>query len=387
MTIEGTKQSKGRFPRIDYENNVNDIHNFKLKKINKNERCWEIDRERIIYSTAFRRLQGKTQIYLATFGDHYSDRLTHTLFVCEIAKQISRELSSYTNNEVILNESLIEAISLAHDLGHTPFGHEGEKTLNKLMRKEGGFSHNLQGANVVNYIEYDKIWSKNRVGLGLTLEVVLGIVKHTNKELKCLEDKIKIEGIDINSEKFETPESKVVFYADEIAQRVFDIEDAIRSKLLNVNDLKFKNLIKKHNISSTNFKSVLVKKYIKDICESKLLGLKFKSIYCKPFIQMKGLDDDLDEIITDIHNNDIVKIMDKRGCHIIETLFNRYLEHWEKFESCTKENGNCKCDYLPPVSIRENEKLFNLSKERIIANYIASMTDSFAEKEYFRLFI
>jgi dGTPase len=397
--IEATTKSNGRCPIIENydekdENNEyigQKIHDFDIDDEINDLECWEIDREKIVNSTPFRRLQGKTQIYVSTFGDHYSDRMTHTILVTEIARKISKRLKLNGIIEESLTEPLIEAISLGHDLGHTPFGHEGEKTLNDLMKNcdNGGFAHNIQGARVAIYIEYDKIWSNKNVGMNLTWEVISGIMSHTNKSYEKYNSNVEFKS---NKKLIETSEGKVVFYADEIAQRVFDIDDALRTKIIKKDDIRdiWKNIFSVELPNS--FKQRLIEEYIKDIIENNLLGRNFETIYKNPYQNIKKLDNELNELIEcKIHCCDIVRIMNKRGRHIIETLFNRYLENWEELDKKVNNEKEmnikyCEKDYLLPWKIRENKDCFDLSRERVVANYIASMTDSFAEMEYFRLF-
>ena len=160
------------------------------------------DRDRIIHSNAFRRLKHKTQVFLIPKSDHYRTRLTHTLEVAQIARTIARALR--------LNEDLTEAIALGHDLGHTPFGHDGERALDALY--PGGFKHYLQGKRVVEIIE------KNGSGLNLTEEVIDGIICHTNAVAKTLE-------------------GQVVKFSDKIAYINHDIEDSIRGGVLKQEEL------------------------------------------------------------------------------------------------------------------------------------------------------
>lgn len=161
------------------------------------------DRDRIIYSKAFIRLKNKTQVFFSPEGDHYMTRLTHTLDVSQIARSIARGLS--------LNEDLAEAIALGHDLGHTPFGHAGERVLDKLSPK--GFRHNEQSLRVVEYLE------KNGEGLNLTFEVKDGILNH------------KLSGNPA------TLEGKAVSLADRIAYLNHDVDDAVRAGIISINDL------------------------------------------------------------------------------------------------------------------------------------------------------
>ena len=165
--------------------------------------CFQRDRDRILHSKAFRRLKQKTQVFLSPEGDHYRTRLTHTLEVSQIARTVARALR--------LNEDLTEAIALGHDLGHTPFGHAGERALNRLC--PGGFTHYRQSLRVVEYLE------KDGKGLNLTWEVRNGIVTHTTGEWA------------------RTQEGCAVRYADHIAFLNHDIEDAITAGVLSAEDL------------------------------------------------------------------------------------------------------------------------------------------------------
>lgn len=182
---------------------------------------YQRDRDRIIHSTAFRRLEYKTQVFVNHEGDYYRTRLTHTLEVSQIARSIARALG--------LNEDLVEAIALAHDLGHTPFGHAGEDALSQLMKNHGGFDHNLHGLRVVDYLE--RRYPTFR-GLNLTWEVREGIVKHSTAFDKP--HKIK----EFNPEESPTLETQVVDIADEIGYDAHDLDDGVTSGLLNEDDLR-----------------------------------------------------------------------------------------------------------------------------------------------------
>ncbi len=182
------------------------------------ERCpirsaFQCDRDSIVYSKAFRRLKHKTQVFLAPTGDHCRTRLTHTLEVSEIARTLARALS--------LNEDLVEAIALGHDLGHTPFGHAGESVLNELV--PGGFSHYRQSLRVVDVLE------NGGMGLNLTYEVRDGIVKHSKGYGEVLPDNKRDIPV--------TAEGCVVRYADIIAYLSHDLDDAIRSLVIRSEDI------------------------------------------------------------------------------------------------------------------------------------------------------
>ncbi len=178
------------------------------------------DRDRIIHTRAFRRLEYKTQVFINHEGDHYRTRLTHSIEVAQIARTIARSLR--------LNEDLTESIALAHDLGHTPFGHSGERILNELMKDEGGFEHNIQSLRVVdklekNYNDFD--------GLNLTWETREGIIKHSSSpDPELLEE--------FSPEEKPSLEAQIIDLADEIAYNNHDLDDGIRSGLLKLEDVE-----------------------------------------------------------------------------------------------------------------------------------------------------
>lgn len=202
---------------------------------------YQVDRDRILYSKAFRRLRGKTQVFIAGYDDHVRNRLSHTLEVSQIARTISNALG--------LNDALTEAIALGHDLGHTPFGHVGERTLNKILSKElklafdvniadgeKGFKHNWQSVRVACHLEYH---SRKYTGLNLTKETLWGFLHHSNlnydgKPNPFFEDKYKCMLPDEECWSFE---GIVVSLADEIAQRHHDIEDGLITGILEKDNL------------------------------------------------------------------------------------------------------------------------------------------------------
>jgi dGTPase len=189
--------------------------------------AFQRDRDRVIHSTAFRRLEYKTQVFVNHEGDHYRTRLTHSLEAAQIARTISRYLR--------LNEDLTEAVTLAHDLGHTPFGHAGEDAMNALMADHGGFEHNLQSLRIVDHIE--KRYPDFR-GLNLTFEVREGIFKHSPRK-------------EAGPEEFRdglrpSLEAQLVDLADEIAYINHDLEDGLTSRLLDLSLLEEVDLWRRH---------------------------------------------------------------------------------------------------------------------------------------------
>ncbi|MSP52362.1 MAG: deoxyguanosinetriphosphate triphosphohydrolase [Alphaproteobacteria bacterium] len=189
------------------------------------------DRDRIIHSTAFRRLKQKTQVFIAHEGDHYRTRLTHSLEVAQIARSISRVLG--------LDEDLAEALALAHDLGHTPFGHAGEDALDTVMLPYGGFDHNAQTLRILTkleqrYAEFD--------GLNLTWETLEGVVKHNGPLLPSIE-KLPAAiaeyaaGHDLELDTYPSAEAQVAALSDDIAYNSHDIEDGLRAEMFSIDDL------------------------------------------------------------------------------------------------------------------------------------------------------
>ena len=196
------------------------------------------DRDRIMHSRAFRRLMHKTQIFNSNLGDHYRNRLTHTLEVSQIARSIGKALK--------LNDELIEAIALGHDLGHTPYGHIGERTLNNILvgksikeidNQKDGFKHNLQSLCVVDKIETR---CSDYNGINLTLAVREGIIKHTKikENGKVIQHSNNdYSNMDLDNPSSFTFEGQVVAMADEIAQYTHDLEDSVRSKIISIDDV------------------------------------------------------------------------------------------------------------------------------------------------------
>jgi dGTPase len=195
--------------------------------------CFQRDRDRIIHSTAFRRLEYKTQVFVNSEGDHYRTRLTHSLEVAQIARTIARALG--------LNEDLAEALALAHDLGHTPFGHAGEDALAELMAPYGGFDHNAQSLALVTRLE---LRYPDFEGLNLTWECLEGLVKHNGPLLglgntiaipRQIADYNRLHDLALTS--YASAEAQVAAIADDIAYNNHDIDDGLRAGLFSVADL------------------------------------------------------------------------------------------------------------------------------------------------------
>ncbi|MDC0395851.1 deoxyguanosinetriphosphate triphosphohydrolase [Candidatus Pelagibacter sp.] len=220
------------------------------------------DRDRIIHSASFRRLKHKTQVFVNTEGDHFRTRITHSIEVAQIARSIAKHLG--------LNDDLAETLSLAHDLGHTPFGHAGEDALNECMTKFGGFDHNLQTLRIIMYLEHKYLKFK---GLNLTLETLDGLLKHNGaiNDLSTVDRLIGVKNFKkkINFKNSGSLEAQISAISDDIAYNNHDIQDGIRAKMFNLNDLIeinfFKDIYKSHkkNIKNNN-KDILIYQIIRD---------------------------------------------------------------------------------------------------------------------------
>ena len=236
---------------------------FNREKKNGLRNDFQRDRDRIIHSTAFRRLKHKTQVFVNTSGDHFRTRITHSLEV----SQIARTLAKFFN----LNEDLSETLSLAHDLGHTPFGHAGEEALNNCMEAYGGFDHNIQTLRIITILE-------NRYydfrGLNLTFETLDGLIKH-NGPVNNLSRFNRILGKNFFKSKIKfsnntSLEAQIASISDDIAYNSHDLEDGLKSNLFELNDLSnvpiLNKIITKHKKKLTKHSiDLIVRQIIRDI--------------------------------------------------------------------------------------------------------------------------
>ena len=287
--------------------------------------CFQRDRDRIIHSKAFRRLNGKTQVFLTPQGDHYRTRMTHTLEVAQIARTIAKALR--------LNEDLTEAIALGHDLGHTPFGHAGERALNSVC--PGGFEHHLQSIRIVEFLEV-----KNGKTMNLTEEVKDGILNH------------QTEGCP------NTLEGKIVRLSDKIAYVNHDIDDATRGHIIEESDIpsKYTNVLGHslsqrlntmiHNIvsNSEGKNDIIMSEDVYNAMQD-LRGFMFRNVYTNP--KAKGQEKKAEKMLID--------------------MYEYYLEHME--------------------AIPEEHRYAKEGKERAVADYIAGMTDRYAVMKYNELMV
>lgn len=336
---------------------------------------YQRDRDRIIHSTSFRRLKYKTQVFVYDEGDHYRTRMTHTLEVSQISRSISRYLK--------LNEDLSEAISLAHDLGHPPFGHAGEEILNYCIRDHGGFNHNIHSIRLVT--ELEKAY-QNFDGLNLSINTIDGIVKHNGpnylvkKNLDLLPNLNKIKKINFYDQS--SLESQICALSDDIAYNNHDIDDGIRAGLFSINDIKelpiIGEIIKKKNKQFKNEKLLrneiirsIINFMVTDLIlhtKKKIKKLKIKTIEdvyksCDFLVSFSpkliSANNQIREFLRlNMYENKSVKKMTNKAEIIIKNLYIYLIKNNKKF-------------ILPDL-----KKKWGL--ERSVSDFIAGMTDKFA---------
>jgi len=338
--------------------------------------CYQRDRDRIVHSTAFRRLEYKTQIFVNHEGDYYRTRLTHTLEVAQIARTIARVLN--------LNEDLTEATALAHDLGHTPFGHSGEDALRELMREHGGFEHNLHGLRVVDKLEHRYIAFP---GLNLTAEVREGMAKHHTRYDHPLPSEFA-DGLQ------PTLEAQVVASADSIAYDSHDLDDALKASLLREEELRGVALWERaRERAEREFGSlgpenrrihvvrVLINLEVTALLEQTCANLE--SARVESLVEVRqagrplvGFDRETDELrqglqkflMERVYQHYRVMRMATKARRFIEELFAAYIENPRQ---------------LPPSALGQVEEE---GLHRVVCDYIAGMTDRYAQDEYLKLF-
>lgn len=288
---------------------------------------YQRDRDRIIHCNSFRRLKHKTQVFLAPQGDHYRTRLTHTLEVSQIARTIARALN--------LNEDLTEAIAMGHDLGHTPFGHAGERALNRVCPFP--FYHHLQSVRVTDVLERDG------KGLNLTYEVRNGIVCHSSGGGKA--QAVTLEG-------------RIVRLSDKVAYINHDIEDAERAEVLNERDLPFEAVYVLGRGKSQRITTI-----IRSVVENSVDDIQMAPEVQKAHNELRNF------MFEYVYTNPVAKGQEKKAEALIEKLYEYYLKDPDK---------------LPEFYRSLMEKF---PKERVICDYIAGMTDQYAVSQYESLFI
>ncbi|MCM1114725.1 MAG: deoxyguanosinetriphosphate triphosphohydrolase [Clostridium sp.] len=286
--------------------------------------CFHRDRDRIIHCQAFRRLKHKTQVFLSPSGDHYRTRLTHTLEVSQIARTIARALR--------LNEDLTEAVALGHDLGHTPFGHAGERALDKLC--SCGFKHYEQSVRVVDRLE------KDGKGLNLTYEVKNGILCHTKGEEAC------------------TLEGQIIRIADKIAYINHDIDDAIRAGVMIEEDIP---LALRMQLGMS--KSQRINNMVMDVIHNSDDKIRMSEDFYAGFIDLH------DFMFTAVYTNPYCKSEETKAVDMLCKIYNHYINHIEDMPQKYIDIANADGD------------------ERAVCDYIAGMSDVYALKVFNQLFV
>ena len=341
--------------------------------------AYERDRDRIIHCSAFRRLEYKTQVFVNHEGDYYRTRLTHSLEVAQIARGIARALH--------LNEDLAEALALAHDLGHTPFGHTGEEVLDRLMAAHGGFEHNLQSLRIVDLLEERY---PGFSGLNLCYETREGIAKHSSEYDRPTDQAL----IEFEPDTRPVLEAQIIDLADEIAYNNHDIDDGLESGYIRLEDLsrvmlwqetwarvaeKYPVLDRRRHIRQTI--SHLIGRLIGDLVETTRAHLAEGGIghvaqvrgHAHPLVSLSpeiaALNQELKAFLRErIYRHFKVERMSLKAQRFIKLLFECYVEN-------------------PSLLPREHQERYErFGKERVICDYVAGMTDRFALDEYKRQF-
>ena len=338
---------------------------------------YQRDRDRVIHSTAFRRMEYKTQVFVNHEGDHYRTRLTHTLEVAQIARSVARALA--------LNEDLVEAVALAHDLGHTPFGHSGEDALHELMQGHGGFEHNIHGLRVVDVLERRYV---GFAGLNLTWETREGIAKHMTRY-----DHPSLDEFDPSQQPL--LEAQVVDVSDSIAYSCHDLDDGLSGGLLGGKDLAAVEMLRRAGAEASRAAAgadgrqrrgfivrTLINWLVTDLVENTLQNLEERGVRSVEDVraaegrlvvfsqEMAELKKDLEDyLFTHLYRHYRVCRMANKAKLFVKRLFEAYAE----------APGT-----LPP-EYQERARVEGL--ERTVCDFIAGMTDRYAQGEYMKLFM
>ena len=336
---------------------------------------YQRDRDRVIHTSSFRRLKHKTQVFIYHEGDHFRTRLTHSLEVSQISRSIARYLG--------LNEDLCEVLSLAHDLGHTPFGHAGENVLSECMNNYGSFDHNIQSLRILTLLEnpYDDF-----LGLNLSINTIDGLLKHNGP---IQDKKLVLELLpDLNSYKINfgnhgSLESQISSLADDIAYNNHDIDDGLRANFFSIDELKeipiLQNIISEtleKNSAKNNYRLIrkLIDYMVTDLTENTKKNIhkyninKIEDIY-NAKLSIADFTEDTKKLIANIklflhekmYKHKYILKWTNKSEEVIKFLFNYYLKNYNLLENKTN-------------------KLF--TKERNICDFIAGMTDKYAIDQY-----
>ena len=342
---------------------------------NKYRSPFQRDRDRIIHSASFRRLKHKTQVFVNTEGDHYRTRITHSIEVAQIARSIAKYLN--------VNDDLAETLSLAHDLGHTPFGHAGEIALNECMSKYGGFDHNLQTLRIVMFLEHKYLKFK---GLNLSIETLDGLIKHNGpyheiSKLNKIIGKKNFKG-KLNFNKNTSLEAQISAISDDIAYNNHDIQDGIKANLFKLEDLIeikfFKEIYKsyKSNIKKSE-KNIIIYQIIRDS-----INLMVEDVINNTLLNIKN---NKIKKYSDIINNkkQIVSFSNKFKSIEQEIKLFLRLKMYNNRSVLNKNNNGKKIITKLFLEISKKPKKYinnyqNKNQFRSISDYISGMTDRYA---------
>lgn len=371
-----------------------------IEEESKHRTAFQRDRDRIIHTSAFRRLKYKTQVFVYHEGDHYRTRLSHTIEVAQIARTLARAL--------MVNEDLAEAVALAHDLGHTPFAHMGEDVLKICMADLGGFYHNDQSLRILTTLEQKyPLWT----GLNLTWETLEGVAKHNGPVLKKNE-KISRENLpvalfelsqkmDMELDKYASLEAQCAAIADDIAYNNHDVEDGLRAGFFTLDEIEALELFKKPlsdirkaypNITP----SVLVAEMIRD-----MIGMMVVDVLDTSMANIKRLNPQSSKDVSN-SGQQIVSFspeMDRKMVELRKFLFDRMYRHYsvERISLKVKRilpdlfNAFLNQYRLLPDHWQKRVEIAGgiddrMIRARVVCDYVAGMTDRFAIREHERMF-
>ena len=334
------------------------------------------DRDRIVHTSAFRRLEYKTQVFVNHEGDYYRTRLTHTIEVAEVARAIARALR--------LNSDLVESISYAHDLGHPPFGHSGEEALATAMAEHGGFEHNGQALRIVTYLEERFPGFR---GLNLSWEVLEGIAKHSTSD-------DGYQSAEYDPGRQPTVEGQICSFADEIAYNSHDLDDGLRSGRLDAEQLRDTAIWRE----ASERCAVLVKSDNQDVVRHQTVR----------FVIEAQVDDLIAETVSALETLDIERVDDLRDCRVpvahyspamaarnaelkaflYRNLYCHYgvVRMQQKAKRVIADLFRAYLDCIAQLPPSVTRRIGDESVERVVCDYIAGMTDRFALDEHAKLF-
>ena len=342
---------------------------------------YQRDRDRVIHSTAFRRLKHKTQVFVNTTGDHFRTRITHSLEVAQIARTLAKHFN--------LNEDLCETLSLSHDLGHTPFGHAGEDSLNECMKLYGGFDHNIQTLRIVTLLE-TKYY--NFKGLNLSIETIDGLVKH-NGPVNDTTNYDNILGKNLFKNKINymsapTLESQFASISDDIAYNSHDLEDGLRANLYKIEDLKhipvLSEIIRKHKkYIKKNGSELVLRQIIRDVINEMVNDIILNT--------KKNLKKEKINSIKDLYNSKNSVVFFSKEMNSFDVTIKSFLKKkmYLSKNVLKKTNVGKKIIKFLFLRIKKNPSKFIKKSvkqknniERNICDFIAGMTDRYAINLY-----